>query len=326
MNGLVPKILWNLDERRLRAPWRIAVTTLLIVALTVTGWFALVAFTAPGSGGEAAVGDGLTRLTEFAPLVLLGAATIAAVSFSGTFLDRRYFTDFGLHVDRDWWTDLGVGFGLGTALMTLVFLVEYSAGWVSVEAVFSAPLELLVPELLFSVALFVFVGFHEELLFRGYLVTNLAEGLFGHADFDADRAVGGAIVASAAVFALLHATNPGATVVSTLGVGFAGVLLAFAYVLTGEIALPVGFHVSWNVFQGPVFGLPVSGVDPTASLLVVNRHGPNLYTGGVFGPEAGLLGVSALSIGCLLVAAWTKRRYGRVVLYSGLTEPDLRRR
>ncbi|WP_224333206.1 CPBP family intramembrane glutamic endopeptidase [Haloprofundus halobius] len=326
MNGLVPNVLWNLEERRLRAPWRIAATTLLVGALTLTGWFLFVALADPGTGTEAAVGDTVATLTEFAPLVLLGTATIAAVSFSGTFLDRRYFADFGLHVDHDWWTDLGAGFALGTALMSLVFLVEYAAGWVRVEAVLSAPLAAFVPELLFSIALVAFVGFHEELLFRGYLVTNLAEGLFGHADFDADRAVGGAIVASAVVFALLHAVNPNATVVSTLGVGFAGVLLAFAYVLTGEIALPVGFHVSWNLFQGPVFGLPVSGVDPSASLLVLNRHGPDLYTGGAFGPEAGLLGVSALSLGCLLVAAWAKTRYGRVVLYTGLTEPDLRRR
>ncbi len=326
VNSLVPEMLWNLDERRLRAPWRIAATTLLIAALTLTGWFVLVAFTAPNGEGEAVVGGSVALLSEFAPLVLLGTATIAAVSFSGTFLDRRYFADFGLHVDRDWWIDLGVGFGLGTALMTLVFLVEYGAGWVSVEAVFSAPLPSLLPQLLLSVGFVVFVGFHEELLFRGYVVTNLAEGLFGHADFDADRAVGGAIVVSAAVFALLHVTNPNATVVSTLGVAFAGVLLAFAYVLTGEIALPVGFHASWNLFQGPVFGLPVGGVDPSASLLVLNRHGPELYTGGAFGPDAGLLGVSALSVGCLLVAAWAKKRYGRVVLYHGLTEPDLRRR
>ncbi|KTG08173.1 hypothetical protein AUR64_00955 [Haloprofundus marisrubri] len=326
MNGIVPKVLWNLDERRLRAPWRIVATSLLVGALTLTGWFVFVAFATPGDGADPALGEGAVLVSEFAPLVLLGTATIAAVSFSGTFLDRRYFADFGLHVDGDWWTDLGVGFGLGSALMTLVFLVEYAAGWVSVEGVLSAPLSALLPQLLLSVAFVVFVGFHEELLFRGYVVTNLAEGLFGHADFDADRAVGGAIVASAALFALLHAVNPNATILSTLGVAFAGVLLAFAYVLTGEIALPVGFHVSWNLFQGPVFGLPVTGVDPAASLLVLNHHGPALYTGGAFGPEAGLLGVSALSLGCLVVAAWAKRRYGQVVLYSGLTEPDLRRR
>jgi membrane protease YdiL (CAAX protease family) len=302
-------------------------TALLVGILTLTGWFVLVPFT---SSGVTPTQNTVTRLVgvlvEFAPLVLLGVATVMAVSFSGTFLDRRYLTDFGLHIDGDWWADLGVGFGLGAGLMTFVFLAELAAGWVSVEGVLSAPLELFVPQLLFSVALFVFVGFHEELLFRGYVVTNLAEGLFGHADFDADQAVGGAILLSALAFSAVHAANPNATLVSTLGVAFAGVLLAFAYVLTGEIALPVGFHVSWNLFQGPVFGLPVSGVAPSASLLVLDRHGPSLYTGGAFGPEAGLVGLAALSLGFLLVAAWAKQRYGRVVLYHGLTEPDLRRR
>ena len=41
--------------------------------------------------------------------------------------------------------------------------------------------------------------------------------------------------------------------------------------------------------EGPVFGLPVSGMDVPATVLRVGESGPDLWTGGAFGPEAGLL-------------------------------------
>ena len=54
--------------------------------------------------------------------------------------------------------------------------------------------------------------------------------------------------------------EPGATWVSSLAIAIeAGGLLAASYVATRSLWMPIGLHWSWNLFEGPVWGSPVSG-------------------------------------------------------------------
>ncbi|HMB50011.1 MAG TPA: CPBP family intramembrane glutamic endopeptidase, partial [Natronoarchaeum rubrum] len=230
--------------------------------------------------------------------------------------------DFGFRLDRDWWLDFVFGLALGVGLMTLVFLVELAAGWVRVTGTLRASAGASVPVALAgAVVLFVAVSIGEELLLRGYLLTNLAEGLRG---LGPAVAVALATLLSSAVFGLLHVGNPSATLVSTTNVALAGVVLAAGYVLTGELGVPVGFHLTWNFFQGPVYGFPVSGTSPGVAVVAVAERGPDRWTGGAFGPEAGLLGVAALAVGLAGIAAWSRFRTGEVSLSPAVWTPDLR--
>jgi hypothetical protein len=160
----------------------------------------------------------------------------------------------------------------------------------------------------------------EEVVVRGYLLTNVAEAL---RPFGPWGAVALAVALSSVTFGALHAANPNATAVSVAGIALAGVMLGLGYVLTGEVGLPAGLHVTWNVFLGPVYGLPVSGADFGVSLLVVRTSGPALLTGGAFGPEAGLLGAGASVLGSGVIAVYARRRYGPPDLVAIVT-PDLR--
>jgi hypothetical protein len=54
-----------------------------------------------------------------------------------------------------------------------------------------------------------------------------------------------------------------------------------------------------------VFGFPVSGLE-TYRLLRHTVTGPELWTGGAFGPEAGLLLIPALVVGALLIYGYTR--------------------
>jgi membrane protease YdiL (CAAX protease family) len=99
------------------------------------------------------------------------------------------------------------------------------------------------------------------------------------------------LVVSSLLFALLHAMNPefGQHPFVILGLLLAGLYLGSAYLITGSLWLSIFLHVGWNLMEGPFFGLPVSGIMPPASWIGARDIGPQLWTGGSFGPEAGLL-------------------------------------
>ncbi|GAB7092639.1 hypothetical protein JCM18237_29100 [Halorubrum luteum] len=252
--------------------------------------------------------------------VAAGVAVCLVLYPVARFIDRRRFSDYGLRIDRDWWIDLGFGLALGVGLQAAVFAVGWTAGWFTVVGAFRAPGSFL-PAFAGLLVLFLVVGVYEELLVRGWLLTNLAEG-FRFAG--RGPAVLVALVLSSGVFGLLHAGNPGATPLSIAVISLAGVLLAAGYLLTGELAIPIGIHVTWNLAQGGLFGHGVSGLDVTVTVLATETTGPALWTGGGFGPEGGLLGLFAVGLGCVAVVAWVRARTGRVRLHPAVTTPALR--
>ena len=77
--------------------------------------------------------------------------------------------------------------------------------------------------------------------------------------------------------------------------------------LTRSLWLVSGIHLAWNFAQGPIFGLPVSGIR-FPSLLYGEVQGPALWTGGDFGPEAGLVALSICLIPTCAILARVVRR------------------
>lgn len=316
-------VLWNDVERRPRALLRvlllIVVSALLAVGTSVgatigfdflQSWLSTTFSEAIATTIGAVLGVGLT-----------GGTVTLAVLIAGRYIDRRRLRDFGFRFDRDWWLDYGFGLALGVGLMTLLFLVELALGWVRVTGTFQ-PRTGFPIRFAGLVAIFVVVGIYEELLLRGYLLTNAAEGLVG--SLGERGAVGVATLLSSLVFGLAHANNPNATLLSTLAIVVAGVMLAAGYVLTGDLAVPIGLHTTWNLFQGGVYGFPVSGLGVGASVIAVEETGPDVVTGGAFGPEAGLVGLGAMVVGTTLVAAWVRWRTGDLRIDPAVTTPELR--
>jgi hypothetical protein len=54
--------------------------------------------------------------------------------------------------------------------------------------------------------------------------------------------------------------------------------------------------------------------------LSTDGGGPGLWTGGPFGPEAGLLGPVAMILGGLLIALWVRLRNGKVGIHTPIAE------
>jgi membrane protease YdiL (CAAX protease family) len=324
----IKNIFWNTDERRVRALWRLIGQLLILLAIalpTQIGLGAVALMIRTAQGGITASPMTLLEsplVIALATLAIL-AAIVASVWLAGRFLDRRPFADFGFHMGGNWWRDFGFGLFLGAALMLLIFLIELGAGWLSVTGTFTTRvpgvpffLAILVP-----LIIFVGVGIYEELLSRGYQLRNMAEGL-NWSVIGPRWAIVIATLLSSALFGLAHLANPNASFISSFNIFVGGaVLLAVGYLLTGELAIPIGVHITWNFFQGNVFGFPVSGADfGSARFISIQQAGPDVWTGGAFGPEAGLLGLGAILLGGTLIALWVRWRYGRVGLRTKLAQ------
>jgi hypothetical protein len=230
-------------------------------------------------------------------------AITGSVYVARRWLDKKSFESLGLKWDGRAWMDILSGIGITFVQMGFIFIVMLALGWLRFTgfAWEFDPISVVLSNTLIFFVVFLFVGWNEELLSRGYHLQTIASGInlfWG-------------VIASSAVFGILHIGNPNATWIGAAGIFFAGVFLAYGYVRTKQLWLPIGLHIGWNFFEGVGFGFPVSGLDIYA-LTRVEVHGPVLWTGGAFGPEAGLIVLPALIVGAILIYYYTTNRNGDV--------------
>jgi membrane protease YdiL (CAAX protease family) len=207
--------------------------------------------------------------------LIFAIASVGALLFVGKVVERRPIAALGLRPHGAAQETLA-GFGLGALLMSVVIGSMVVAGWYHIERLGGAP-----AALLGALGLLLLVAIAEEVVMRG-LVFRIVEEWLGSVL---------ALLISALLFGLGHILNPNSSVMAMIAIAIeAGILLGAAYMLTRSLWLPIGIHWSWNFVEGPVFGTPVSGVSLAGTGVAVEQ-GPDLFTGGAFGPEAGLIAV-----------------------------------
>ncbi len=291
-----------IKDGRLRPTWRV----LLYLAAYLVGQLLVqipigIAYAAYLTFGKVE-GVALERLPL--PLLTLSAlssllATLLITWAFRRFLDRGTLLGLGLQRSKRWPREIGTGLTLGFLLIAFIFLLEWALGWVRVQGFAwqrQAPMTL-VGALLGYVAFYTFVAFGEELAFRGYILQNLCQGWGTPV----------ALLTSSFFFALLHGLNPHFTPLALVGIALAGAFMAYSYLLSNSLWLPIAFHFAWNFSQGPLFSFPVSGLASEGLLLLERGDSPSLITGGAFGPEGGVLGMLVLLFGLLLLSLWWRR-------------------
>ena len=308
-------LFWNRQEARLRAGWRVI---LFIVA--------------SGVASTALAGPGRRFLRRLLPVVYANVVeAVVLLLLIGVFLwiaanwlDRRPIVDYGFHLNRAWWLDLGFGLALGALLLAGVYALELAMGWVKVTGTLvSPPGQPFVAAILADAIVVVGIAVWEEAAFRGYLIKNLAEG-FCSKILSARWAIVIAILIPSLFFGLAHSSNENATTLSVVNTMVFGALFGAAFVLTGELALPIGLHFAWDFVQG--FGLGRSGDAPTLGAFLVAAEGDpaaRLWTGWPFTVEGGLLGTGAFFLGFLLIAGWVRLRRGSVRLYPSMAQAPI---
>jgi membrane protease YdiL (CAAX protease family) len=305
-------LIWNHEEGRIRSGIRLGLQSLLFLLLAFGVVFVMGDFIFPliPEGADLLqlqIRENYLFAELTSPLVPLIAALLS-LWVAGRYLDKRKFADYGFHFSKLWFADMGFGLLLGAFLMGLIFLFELEMGWLSVTGFNQSHSESVPFWIAFVVDFVVYlsIGIYEELLFRGYHLRNLAEG-FNHKRIGSQGALSIALILSSILFGILHGGNPNANWISTANIIIAGLFLASGFIMTGELAIPIGLHISWNFFQGAVFGFPVSGISSASSVFGISQTGPQLITGGSFGPEAGLVGLISMGMGFVAILFWVNR-------------------
>jgi membrane protease YdiL (CAAX protease family) len=135
-------------------------------------------------------------------------------------------------------------------------------------------------------AFFLVVGFYEEFAFRGYVQFAMGQGVgFWPA----------AIVLSV-IFGVMHATNPGESLVGVAGVVVSGLFWCLTLRRTGSLWFAVGMHASFDFAETFLYSVPDSGMIFPGHLSNATLQGPAWLTGGTAGPEASVLDFLVLAV------------------------------
>ena len=150
-------------------------------------------------------------------------------------------TELGLKTDKNTWPHLIVGGIAGSGAAVLVFLIALAFGG-QVASPSSFAEELVLSAIIIAIP----VSFFEELCYRGYMTTRMAE-LWGR---------GKGIAISSLVFALLHfswwaplgSVPYHLVILFTLNLFVGGIVLSLGYYYSKErLWVPIGFHFAWNI-------------------------------------------------------------------------------
>lgn len=291
-------------EGKLRSGWKIA----FVLAIALAAIF-LISTIIGGIAGAymAASGDIIVRsltditYTERGESILLIVNTITMFLQEAVFIlasiiawkliMKRKLTDMGLPSPKPHAAELVIGLVLGIVSISVVFAALVLTGQARVES--------WTPRFAFKQLVYVFiyisVGFAEEIFGRGYVMSVLRQ--------TKSKLV--VVLVSAVIFALLHSANPGISLLPYINLALYGVLTAYIYIRSGNIWMCIGYHITWNYFQGYVFGFKVSGTN-SQGMLTTTFPKDTILNGGSFGPEGGLFVTLVILLGILFVKLYYK--------------------
>jgi uncharacterized protein len=273
-------IFYNENEYRLRAGWRITLTTMLVISLLVI--FSLLI---PGQTGV---------------MIALAFILIGVLWISARVIDKRPCEEFGFTINSAWFLDFFAGNVMAALAMSgIVFVLMVTSQIEFADTNITFFEWDFFSGLISALVLMTAVSIWEEAYFRSYLITNLREGFLSRSGRK-HTPVLAAVLVSSVIFGLAHATNPHSSWIALTNITIAGIVLAYPYIKTRSIAISVGMHLSWNYFQGVIFGLPVSGMKMENSITTATVTGSEFITGAEFGPEGGIIGFLGLILMALL--------------------------
>jgi uncharacterized protein len=279
----VPRQDFFIGKNGLRSGWRLLIYVLILVVSAV-GMNTVVRLVFHpqhvGLNGWVVLWE---ELSEFA--LVFGAAWIMSR------IERRPVGTYGLPAKEMFASKFWLGFLFGLLEISILIWLIRAFGGYSFGALALQGSEIIKSGLLYLVA-FLFVGFFEEFLFRGYTQYTLGEGIgFWPAALVLSCLFGGA-----------HLMNPGEGWVGAASVVMIALFFCFALKRTGNLWYAVGLHASFDWGETFLYSVPNSGAVMEGHLShAVLQAGPKWLTGGTVGPEGSVFCFLTMGLQFLVV-------------------------
>lgn len=203
--------------------------------------------------------------------------------------EKRAVTEFSI---KGLFKNIGIGISIGFILQSLIILVMYLNGNYSVINVNPVSFIIIPLITMFTVAII------EEILVRGIILRIMEEKLGSYIS----------LAVSSLIFGILHLANPHTTLLSSLCITAAGFLLGAAFIYSRNLWFPIALHFAWNFTQSGIYGAITSGNEQTGSLLAAKIQGPEIMTGGEFGPEGSIQATLFCVVASILLLMLCKRQ------------------
>lgn len=221
-------------------------------------------------------------------IILIGSTMIMWKAF-----EKKKVNLMGIINIKEGYKELGIGLLLGAVTITIVAVILLLIGEVKLVNSLSKPN--ISYELLLGLIAFIAVGFGEEIFGRAYCMTVLKQTRNKYA----------VIIISSAIFAAMHLANSGISFLALINLFLVGAIFGYMFMKSGNVWMPIGFHITWNYFQGYVLGFQVSG-NEVVGLYQLQNVGNNFINGGAFGPEGGIIVTGILIVTFFIVRSYYK--------------------
>ncbi len=210
-----------------------------------------------------------------------------------------------------WGDNFYLGFAVGFIIITLIFMVNtFTNAMMFIRLADNA-----LAAVALAFALEVLVAFGEEMSFRAYILPKLTTGL---------NVLSGIIISSV-FFSVIHIPSILSygmdrlnMIIMLTTLTLAGVLFAVFYLKYGLLSC-ISIHFVWNFFQYHIYSLQAGFFDVGMALFEIKYSTSDvvrLITGGEYGPEAGLLGILAITAAILIVMALDRDRNMDLEVYE----------
>ena len=219
----------------------------------------------------------MSNIPEWIMIVMLFAEILLTliVMLYCRFFEKRKFSTLGF-VKKGMVKQYLTGIIAGAVAFSIVYLLCLVTGSIKYEGIAASISPLYIIGYFLG---YLLQGMAEEVLCRGYLMVSLSRRY--HVTL--------AITASSLFFAFLHSGNSGVSSLAYLNLFLFGVFASLLLLDFGNIWIAGAFHSIWNFVQGNIYGVQVSGIRVSNSVMSTSyTDGMEFINGGAFGMEGGL--------------------------------------
>lgn len=175
----------------------------------------------------------LITLFSFAFISLL-------VFFRVKVIEKRSFSSIGFN-KNNWLKKYSLGFLIGLAMMSIIVLILFPFGYITVEKNPIQPVGIsAIASVLVILLGWIIQGATEEIVTRGWLLNVLST----------KYNIGVGLLISSTLFGLMHLTNPNVNYIAVINIILVGLFYGLYVIKTNDLWAVCGMHSAWNFAQG----------------------------------------------------------------------------